>query len=66
MIVPFIENPYGLGSKKCIQILNKSYLFMDTNGILEQTFHLANSKSERQILIQTSSCQYNCKAHSGL
>ena len=64
--VPFRENPCVLDSKKLIQILFKSYLFMDTNGILEQALQLANSKSERQILIQTSSGQYDCKAHSGL
>lgn len=64
--VPFRENPCVLGSKKLIQILFKSYLFMDTNGILEQALQLASSKSERQILIQTSSGQYDCKAHSGL
>lgn len=64
--VPFRENPCVLGSKKLIQILLKSYLLMDINDILEQALQLANSKSERQILIQTSSGQYDCKAHSGL
>lgn len=36
MTTLFKENPCAVGSKKWIQTLFKSSLFMDTNGILEQ------------------------------
>lgn len=39
MTAPLRENPCVIGSKKQIQVLFKSYLFMDTNGILEQWRH---------------------------